>query len=274
VTYGEVSFDEDGVCSLCRGHSAAVLEEQEVLEARQAELAGIVAEAKAEGGEYDCIVPVSGGRDSAYVAYFVRDRLGLRPLAVNFDNGYRSPQALANLEGMTQKLDMDLVTLSPSPGTTRAVFAHFFRTCGYFCLACDALGYVTIGSFVAREARRTGRAPLVVGGWSRKYEYQPGLSVLSMRYFSETLRRDDALGARLRSSPLVEPALLDSFAELDDVRQVGRISGLGAKLIQLPDYVDWDYASIEAALERELGWHVPQEGGNAHFDCRLAPLGE
>lgn len=273
-TYSAVSFGEDGECNLCRDHDVAVREERKTLKSRRAELAALVAEAKAAGGQYDCIVPVSGGRDSAYVAYLARQELGLRPLGVNFDNGYRSPQAVANLEIMSQKLGMDLVTLKPAPDIIKKVFAHFFKTCGYFCVACDALGYATIGSFVAREARRTGHAPLVVGGWSRKYEYQPGLSVLSMKFFGETLRRDEALAAELRASPLVEPAVLDHFTEVDDIRQVSRVSGLGAKLIQLPDYVDWDYARIETTLEKELGWDIPKDGREAHFDCRLAPVGE
>jgi hypothetical protein len=273
-TYSAVSFDEDGVCSLCRDHGVTVQKEREVLESRRAELADLAVEAKAGGGQYDCIVPVSGGRDSAYVAYYVRHQLGLRPLGVNFDNGYRSPQALANLESMTRKLDMDLVTLRPAPDLVRAVFAHFFKTCGYFCVACDALGYVVIGSFVAREARRTGHAPLVVGGWSRKYEYQPGLSVLSMSFFGETLRKDAALFAKLRSCPLVEPAVLTHFTEVEDIRQMSNLSGMGAKLVQLPDYVDWDYSQIGKTLEEELGWEIPSGGREAHFDCRLAPLGE
>jgi len=273
-SYDAVSFGVDGVCSLCREHVATTSEERRNRDSRRARLADLVAEARAAGDQYDCIVPISGGRDSAYVAYLLRQKLGLRVLGVNFDNGYRSPQALANLDYITRKLGMDLVTLRPDPGLTRAVFAHFLKTCGYFCVACDALGYIVVGSFVAREARRTGHPPLVVGGWSRKYEYQQGLSVLSMKFFGDALRRDEGLYARLQESPLVEPAVSERFTEVDDIRQVSGVSGLGARLIQLPDYVDWDYARIEAVLEEKLAWHVSEDGRTAHFDCRLAPIGE
>lgn len=62
-----------------------------------------------QGKPYDCIVGVSGGVDSTFVAYLAKD-LGLRPLAVHFDNGWNSELAVKNIENIVNRLDFDLFT--------------------------------------------------------------------------------------------------------------------------------------------------------------------
>ena len=58
---------------------------------------------------YDCLIGVSGGVDSSYVAYRVKE-LGLNPLAVHVDNGWNSEAAVANVERVLRRLDIDLHT--------------------------------------------------------------------------------------------------------------------------------------------------------------------
>src|SRR5438067_1612143 len=92
----EISFDERGVCNHCRRYSELAGGE---LHRDPSELNRLVREiARAGAGkEYDCVIGVSGGVDSTYVAYEVK-RLGLRPLAVHLDNGWDSELAIHNIE--------------------------------------------------------------------------------------------------------------------------------------------------------------------------------
>ncbi|MCB0485002.1 MAG: N-acetyl sugar amidotransferase [Cyclobacteriaceae bacterium] len=62
-----------------------------------------------KGKEYDCIIGISGGVDSTYVAYKAKE-LGLRPLAIHFDNGWNSELAVKNIEKTLNKLEIDLFT--------------------------------------------------------------------------------------------------------------------------------------------------------------------
>jgi len=62
-----------------------------------------------KGKPYDCVMGLSGGVDSTYVAYLAKD-LGLRPLAVHFDNGWNSELAVKNIENIVNRLDFDLFT--------------------------------------------------------------------------------------------------------------------------------------------------------------------
>jgi N-acetyl sugar amidotransferase len=65
---------------------------------------------KGQNKEYDCLIGVSGGVDSSYVAYYVKEILGLRPLALHLDNGWNDELAVHNIEKILRKLDIDLWT--------------------------------------------------------------------------------------------------------------------------------------------------------------------
>lgn len=108
----EIRFDEHGVCNHCAQYirrverelvSDPVVRGQRVLE--------IVRRIRRAGAkkEYDCILGVSGGVDSSYLAYIVKE-LGLRPLAVHFDNGWNSELAVDNIKKVLGKLGIDLYT--------------------------------------------------------------------------------------------------------------------------------------------------------------------
>ena len=107
----DIRFDQAGVCNHCRTYEQKA--KSLVYEGRRGEdkLTSIVATIKREGAgrEYDCIVGVSGGVDSTFTAYTVK-QLGLRPLAVHVDNGWDSELSVRNIERAMRKLDIDLYT--------------------------------------------------------------------------------------------------------------------------------------------------------------------
>jgi len=63
-----------------------------------------------KGKKYDCIIGVSGGTDSSYLLHIAKKEYGLRPLAVNLDNGWNSEIAVQNIKKVTNALDIDLET--------------------------------------------------------------------------------------------------------------------------------------------------------------------
>ncbi len=107
-----IMFEEKGVCN----HCTSALKKLETItfksEAeRQKALDKIVNKIKdsGKGNKYDCIIGLSGGVDSSYLAYVVKN-LGLRPLAIHVDNGWNSELAVKNIENIVRKLDIDLYT--------------------------------------------------------------------------------------------------------------------------------------------------------------------
>lgn len=272
-TYPEIQFDEQGVCNYCKQPV-----NKENYKERKEKLDRIVDSFKGKG-RYDAIVGLSGGKDSTYVAYYLKKEYDLKILGVNFDNGYRSETAISNLTGIVDKLGIDLVTIRPNQTFLKKLYAHFLRKKGEFCSVCNNLGYVYMASFCCDQKKALGYSPLSVGGWSKKYEYQPGVSVTSLQYFFQNLGQD--LKEELMSQVTLDGNVIRTYMILQDPRQVK----IGSKeyeqykehlidLIQLPDYVEWDLMKIPGILKRELGWRQPAGKHDSHFDCSLFPIKE
>ena len=107
----EIEFDADGVCNHCHDYERRLAAEVYPGVKGKQQLAKVVAQIKREGAgkKYDCILGLSGGVDSTYVAY-VTKQLGLRPLAVHLDNGWNSEISVRNIENIVTILGIDLHT--------------------------------------------------------------------------------------------------------------------------------------------------------------------
>ena len=107
----EIVFDEHGVCNHCHDYEHGVATRVFPPPEGERMLERIVAQIKREGRRrrYDCILGLSGGVDSTYVAYLTK-QLGLRPLALHLDNGWDSDVAVRNIHNIVRKLDIDLET--------------------------------------------------------------------------------------------------------------------------------------------------------------------
>lgn len=106
-----IHFDEEGVCNYCRTYDQVIAQYVKKGEAGRRELEQIVETIRREGQgkPYDCVIGLSGGVDSTYVAYLVKE-LGLRPIAVHLDNGWNTEIAVANIERCVTALGIDLIT--------------------------------------------------------------------------------------------------------------------------------------------------------------------
>ena len=101
----EITFDALGVCHHCRRYDAVIA--TDTMRGREGRVAleRIAARIRTEGRRkrYDCVIGVSGGIDSTYVAYLTQE-LGLRPLAVHLDNGWNSEVAVSNISNIVRRL--------------------------------------------------------------------------------------------------------------------------------------------------------------------------
>lgn len=111
TTDPDITFDENGYCNHCRSYYEKLSSNVFAGEAGEKKLRSEIETIKkaGKGKRYDSIIGLSGGVDSSYVAYLVKQH-GLRPLAVHFDSGWNSEQAVRNIENIVQKLEIDLVT--------------------------------------------------------------------------------------------------------------------------------------------------------------------
>lgn len=107
----DIAFDENGFCNHCVDYFDKIARLTYQGKSSDEQLAKIVEKIKHSGRNqrYDCIIGVSGGIDSSYVAYLTK-QLGLKPLAVHLDNGWNSELAVSNIEKILNQLDIDLYT--------------------------------------------------------------------------------------------------------------------------------------------------------------------
>lgn len=276
TNYPGIHFDSEGICNLCLEDEKTP---QRPEKRPQEELDSIIGEYKGKSAKYDVIVGLSGGKDSSYVAYYLKKQYDLKILGFNYDIGYRSPYAIENLDKLSDALEIDLMTFRPKKSFLWKLFAHFLRTKGEFCSVCNNLGYVIGASLVYNQRRALGFSPLCAAGWSKQYEYQPGISVTSMKYFFENLTQE--LLEELIDQPFIEEKVVKVFMQLEDPRQaqIGsdahkKMGDYAINFVQLPDYIEWNIREIPLVLAEEVGWKHPPDVHETHFDCLLFPIKE
>jgi N-acetyl sugar amidotransferase len=111
TTDPEIYFDPEGVCNHCTTAEHFLRVRLALYREGPFRLDRVIPQIKEQGKgrPYDCVIGVSGGVDSTYVAYVARKQ-GLRCLAVHFDNGWNSELAVQNIENTLKHLDIDLHT--------------------------------------------------------------------------------------------------------------------------------------------------------------------
>ncbi len=105
-------FDENGVCSGCR-----VAEAKKKIDwaAREKKLKELAEKYRSkDGSNYDCIIPVSGGKDSYFQTHYATKVLGLKPLLVTYHGNNYLPEGERNLQRMRQVFDVDHIIFRPS----------------------------------------------------------------------------------------------------------------------------------------------------------------
>ncbi|MBE5828365.1 MAG: N-acetyl sugar amidotransferase [Butyrivibrio sp.] len=110
-----ILFDDNQVCYACKyEESKASID----WAAREAELKGFAEEAKAEakkrGNVYDCVIGVSGGKDSTFQAVYAKEKLGLNPLLINCMPDEITEIGRKNIENLNN-LGFDIISIRPNP---------------------------------------------------------------------------------------------------------------------------------------------------------------
>lgn len=245
-----IVFDSAGICHHCKRYDDLV--STRVLRGAQGRTAlkSLVDRIKAagKGRDYDCIIGISGGVDSTYVAYLVK-QYGLRPLAIHFDNGWNSELAVKNIESVLRKLDIDLFTYVVDWEEFRALQRSFLK-------ASTPDGEVptdhAIGALLWREASRRGIKYIVSGmNFATESISVPSWSYghSDWRYLKDVHRRFSDV--KLTTYPHFNLAYL---FYVNFIR--------GVRVVSILNYADYHKEEAKKILQRELGWK--DYGGKHH----------
>jgi N-acetyl sugar amidotransferase len=112
TTDSKITFDENGVCDHCRNFDKNIAPYWKANENRYDELEKLAQKIRKAGAnqEYDCILGLSGGADSSYLAYIAKEVMHLNPLAFVVDTGWNLNVAVENIEKIVKGLQLDMYT--------------------------------------------------------------------------------------------------------------------------------------------------------------------
>ncbi|MBN1582134.1 MAG: ATPase [Anaerolineae bacterium] len=272
-----IVFDQDGVCNYCHTYPKFSYK-------GEAELIKTLDSFRRPDSKYDCVVGLSGGRDSSYLLLKLVKDYGMKVLAVNYENPFTVPQAKKNIENALKALNVDIVHFQDKNNRHKRVFRDTVRA--WFKRPSPALiPIVCIGCKPAwieiyRIAKKhdihcvaSGGNPFEVISFKRelvgierdqdarsaffKYIYSLREIIKNMGYFT----------------PGVVLTLMKSYL-------FGNPFSLGIRLfypdltwVEMFNYIEWNEQEILSRIRNELGWEGPANIKSTwRFDCRVKHL--
>jgi N-acetyl sugar amidotransferase len=250
-----ITFDDAGVCSGCRVH-----EEKDRLDwgQRADRLRGILdAYRNRSGNNYDCVVPVSGARDSYFIVHTLKHVYGMNPLLVTYNKHYNTDVGIRNLANLRIRFDSDIMTLTVNPETVKRITRATLRRLGsvyWHCLAGQTVFPVQVAVKL--------KIPLIIWGVHQGIDQVGMYSHLDEVEMTRKYRKEhDLMG--LEAEDLIGE--FDGISETDivqyrypDNREIERV---GVRGIYLNNYIRWDSRAQHEEMIRQFGYEtMPQSG--------------
>ncbi len=227
-----LGFDENGICDACKNIG---LKESIDWKKRYEELKILLQKHKSEdGSRYDCIIPVSGGKDSTYQTYVIKKEFGLNPLVVNFHPHDLTEIGRKNLENL-KKIGVDCIEFSANPEIYNKLSRFGLNELGDFEWP-EHIGIFTIPVQVAVAYK----IPLIIWGENSQMEYggaDPDRVFLDKEwnevhggYFRDKIKPEDMVEYGIPEREL-KPYIYPSDEQIEN---------LGITGIFLGHFIKWD----------------------------------
>lgn len=249
-------FDEKVVCSACR-----LMERQPQVnwEERKEWLQQLLEEYKAKAREaknpYDCIIPVSGGKDSHYQAYIIKKVYGLNPLLVTYNHLFNTKRGIRNLTNMVKQFGCDLLRISSNPESVRKICRYTLKKMGDITWHYHA-GIMTFPAQVAVKYK----IPLIV--WGENLMEGTGMfDWKDMVEFTKKVRREHHLRGFEPEDFLQDHEAQKEGITLQDLGPFfypsdEEIEQVGVRGIFLGNYMPWNYEEQVRMLIEKFGFET------------------
>jgi len=238
-----MEFDEIGICKACRSSEQKMhinwVERQEKLRA-------LLDKHRAKGDGYDCIVPISGGKDSAFQLHVLTKVYNMKPLAVTFNHNWYSEDGKYNLQNILERTNVDHIMFTPNRALVNKLARESVFKIGDACWHC----HMGVEAFPLQVAVKW-KIPLLIYGESPA-EHSGRATYLDNPEFvhdffvqhSAKVPPQAMVGENISSRdvyPFVPPA-------------VEELEAAGVQRIFLGDYMFWDAERQTEFVVKEYGW--------------------
>jgi len=241
-----ITFDEEGICSGCRVH-----EEKDSLDwkPRVEKLRKILEQYRNKSGNnYDCIIPVSGARDSHFIVHTIKNVYGMNPLLVTYNKQYNTDFGIRNLANLRIKFDCDIMTQTINPETVKKITLASIRRMGsiyWHCLAGQTVYPVQVAVKF--------KIPLIIWGAHQGVDQVGMFSHLNEVEMTRKYRKEhDLMGIEAED-------LINDFDEITENDIIGfkypddkELERVGVRGIYLNNYIRWDSKAQHEKMIREF----------------------
>lgn len=262
-----ISFDKMGICSACQSS------EQKMhinwIE-RENALIQILENAKKKSGDnYDCILPISGGKDSFFQAHVLTKIYGMKPLAVTFSHNWFSETGYYNLQRCLEVFNLDHIMFTPNRQLVNKLSKKSLEMIGDTCWHCHA----GVGAFPLQIACKFN-IPLIIYGESiaeasgRATYFEP-VRKYDREYFTK-------VSAKVEPKDMVCEYLSKKDLYPFELPSAEECEKKGIFGIHLGDYIFWDEERQTEFVKKEYGWRETEmEGaykGYKSVECVMAGM--
>ena len=252
-TKPDLTFDQDGICSACRSVDEKF--NQIDWDSRKKDFEKIIDNYKKDGVGYDCIIPVSGGKDSTYQAYFMKEVYGMNPLCICFETTSPTDLGNQNLDNIS-KLGIDVIHFKKNYNVYKKMVIESFKRVGDEMWP-NHIGIFTVPVIFAVKFN----IPFIIWGENSQMEYGgPDLESVRSRVLNRSWleefggllgnRIEDMIGVDGLTKKDLTPYYYPSDEEIEKVGVTG---------IFLGSYFFWD-ARKQLEIIKSKGFKVKDDG--------------
>ncbi|SCA56223.1 N-acetyl sugar amidotransferase [Candidatus Terasakiella magnetica] len=246
-----ITFFDDG-CSYCRAYDREMksLPKFQVDAQQRLEIEVDKIRQAGKGKKYDCVIGLSGGVDSTYVAWLVKKQFNLRVLAVHLDNGWNDELAVHNIEKIIRALDLDLVTSVLKWREFKSIQLAFLKA---GVPDCEVPTDHAIQATLMQVARKYD-VPTIIKGSNRETEgimaHNWSQGHTDWKYIGNIARRYGQEAVRTYPHTTYFEYVRNKFFP-------------SVSMFKILSYVPFNKKEIEAFIEQEMGWEAY---GGKHYE--------